>query len=143
MSKNHMLDVGDVVELATGYGTAVASDEITVRGRPVGYMYREEPVSDDDSGWRFLSGDETDDYLADERNSDVFDVNVIANYDEAIVPYLDEPEGTHLEREPDSDDFVEVDPDEEDDDDVDEDGWAEFDDDTIDSATELGDERDF
>jgi hypothetical protein len=41
--------------IATGYGGCIAGDMITCGGRRVGFMYREAPDRDVDSGWRFLS----------------------------------------------------------------------------------------
>jgi len=61
-------------------------------------MIREEPNNDLDSGWQFFSGSEDQDYLDDTDNSNIYDVNTIANYDRAIIPYLDLPIGTQLER---------------------------------------------
>ena len=43
--------------------TCVATEVITTHQTPVGYAYREKPVSDTDSGWRFLSGSETEQYM--------------------------------------------------------------------------------
>ena len=37
-------------------------------GERVGYLYREAPDRDDDSGWRVMAGDETDDYMDDSKN---------------------------------------------------------------------------
>ena len=48
--------------LSAALDLCVATKEISVSGRPVGFMYREEPVFDNDSGWRFFSGDESDGY---------------------------------------------------------------------------------
>jgi hypothetical protein len=38
---------------------------ITVDGRRVAFMYREPPDNDVDSGWRLMSGFESDDYMND------------------------------------------------------------------------------
>ena len=80
--------------LAEGYGSCIASDRITIAGERVGYMYREAPVKSIDSGWHFFSGDESQDYVDDARNFEIFDVNTIANYDPEIIPLLDVEIGT-------------------------------------------------
>jgi hypothetical protein len=72
--------------IATGLGACIASDRITVDGAPVGYCYREAPDDAHDSGWRFMAGDEGEDYDASQFG--IYDVNTIANYDPAIVPLL-------------------------------------------------------
>lgn len=81
-------------------GSCFATDRILVDGCPVGYMYREEADDDIDSGWRFLAGDETDEYLEDPWNSGIYSVNTICNYDPDIMQYLDHPEGSSFARDP-------------------------------------------
>lgn len=79
----------------------IASDRIMVDGCKVGFCYREEPDSDDtgwDSGWRFLSGDEDDDYDADDNHYGVYDLNTLCNYDPDITPILYSPADTAFER---------------------------------------------
>jgi hypothetical protein len=93
---------------ATGYGGCVATDMITCGGLKVGFMYRDTPTRDLDSGWRFMSGHESDEYMNDPGNHSVYDVNTIANYDPDIVPFLDAPVGSTFERENGSGRFVEV-----------------------------------
>lgn len=88
----------DLLELVTKIEGCVATDKITVDGLPVGFMYRERPSNDWDSGWRFFSGTEDQDYIDDPDNSMIYNVNVIANYDKAIIPYLKMSPGTELER---------------------------------------------
>jgi hypothetical protein len=82
---------------------------ITVDGRKVGFMYREEPSNEIDSGWRFMSGLESQEFMDEPTNHSVYDVNTIANYDPQIIPLLDAPVGSAFERDPDSGQFVEVD----------------------------------
>jgi hypothetical protein len=69
---------------------------------PVGFMYREEPEEQEDSGWRFLSGHEDDAYLEDENNSLIVAIELIMVIDKAIVPHLHLPFGTELERQNDA-----------------------------------------
>ncbi|MFZ4399567.1 MAG: DUF2185 domain-containing protein [Bacteroidales bacterium] len=78
----------------------LVSNLITLEGKKVGYMYREEiqEDSENDSGWRFLAGTESEEYVADEKNSKVFEVETIVDFDPDILPYLNYPEGSELER---------------------------------------------
>lgn len=87
-----------IVDLIGNIGGCLATDKITVDGLPVGWMYREEPHNALDNGWRFFSGTEDQDYIDNLDNTCVFNTNTIANYDPAIIPYLDLPVGTELER---------------------------------------------
>jgi hypothetical protein len=104
-NKNFKLKAEQIIQLIEPMGGCIATDKITVHGELVDFMVREEPNNDLDSGWQFFSGSEDQDYLDDTNNSDIYDVNTIANYDRAIIPYLDLPIGTQLERISDTDKF--------------------------------------
>ena len=41
-------------------------------------MYRQEPSGSGDSGWTFLSGEESQDYLDDASNLALYDINTIS-----------------------------------------------------------------
>ncbi|NUP08843.1 MAG: DUF2185 domain-containing protein [Polyangiaceae bacterium] len=84
--------------IAPGIGGCFASDMIPVDGEPVRYMYREPARGDWDSGWRFFSGVESQEYVDNADNVAIYDVNTIANYDPSIVQFLDEPVGTAFEK---------------------------------------------
>jgi hypothetical protein len=96
--KKFKLKANQIVQLIEPMGGCVATDKITVDGELVDYMYREESNYEMDSGWRFFSGTEDQDYVDNPSNSAIYDVNTIANYDRAIIPYLDLPVGIQLER---------------------------------------------
>jgi hypothetical protein len=89
MSKVFKISGEKIKKLIPPMGSCLATDRITVEGFPVGYMYREEPSRDGDSGWCFFAGDEPEDYINDSENLAVYDVNTIANYDKDIIPYLE------------------------------------------------------
>lgn len=106
MSEKQFKLKGDQIkDLAGNYGGCIATDMIVVDGLLVGMMYREEPRNEQDSGWRFLSGRESDEYMADNDHHGVYDVNTIANYDPSIIPFLDAPSGSAYERRPDHTQF--------------------------------------
>lgn len=98
--KRYALTASDIKPLAYGHGGCVATDQITVNGRKVGYMVRDAPNNPEDSGWSFFAGDEAQEYLDDAANSGVFDVNTIANYDPDIIQFLDAPVGSRFVRWP-------------------------------------------
>ncbi len=103
--KNFRLSADEIVKRVETRLGCIATDKITVDGMKVGHMFRDEPDNDRDSGWQFFSGTETDEYVDDEENLSIYAVNTIANYDPAIIPYLDMPIGTELERIPGTDKF--------------------------------------
>jgi hypothetical protein len=98
----------DMKDLVPSMGYCIASNMITVDGCKVGFMYREEPDNNDDSGWRFLSGTEHQKYADNPKNSQELEVNVIANLDPAVIPYLNLPFGTDMERKEGTDDFRKI-----------------------------------
>ena len=99
MKKKFRLDASQIRPLVPNAGGCFATDRITVDGAHVGYMYREPPDDDVDSGWRFLAGDETQEYMDDPANLGIYSVNTICNYDPAIIPHLDAPYGSAFSRE--------------------------------------------
>ena len=56
-SKKFKLRADQIKPIAPGHGACIASDMITVHGKKVGFMYREEPRDEVDSGWCFNRGD--------------------------------------------------------------------------------------
>ena len=82
-----------------GPNGCLATDHITVLGKPVGWCYRERPDGQyPDSGWRFFSGEEDDAYVNDVSHVGVYDLNTICNYDPDIIPLLSAPFGTAYAR---------------------------------------------
>lgn len=106
--KSYALRADQIRPLVEGRGGCIATDMITVEGLRVGYMYREDPDNDIDSGWRFMSGRESQAYIDDAANLDVYDVNTIANYDSDIIPFLNAPAGAAFEREDGAGPFVAI-----------------------------------
>ena len=97
-NKNFKLEAEQIVRLIKPMGACFATDKITVEGELVYYMVREEPDDNMESGWHFFSGTEDQDYVDNPDNWALYDVNTIANYDKAIIPYLHYPMGSKLER---------------------------------------------
>ena len=107
MEKQFLLkneDIKSLIKLGLG---CIASDRITVDGKKIGYMYRENPTNEFDTGWRFFAGDEDEKYTDNPSNFEIYELNTICNYDQDIIPYLMKPVGTRLERN--VKEFIEVD----------------------------------
>lgn len=99
MAKTYRLRPDQIKEVAPSRGACIASDKITVEGRPINFMYRQKtPDGPNDSGWRFLAGTESQEYMDESDNHGIYDVNTIVNYDPTIIPYLDAPPGSVFER---------------------------------------------
>ncbi|RKM63048.1 DUF2185 domain-containing protein [Butyrivibrio sp. XB500-5] len=70
---------------------AVVSKRITEDGYRVGYMRRDEPRNEEDSGWSFWAGDEDDEYSNNADNVNLYMVGSIINMDSALMKYIDRP----------------------------------------------------
>jgi len=106
--KQFRLSKEQIKPLVQGLGSCIATDMITVEGRSVRFMYHEEPDNEVDSGWRFMSGNESDEYMENSENLEIYDVNTIANYDPSIIPFLDAPVGSAFEKPEGRESFTEV-----------------------------------
>lgn len=89
VKKGFKIKAEDIRQITNPMGYGYASDMIMIDGKEIMYMYRELPDNEQDSGWRFFSGYESQEYVDDTQNLGIYDVNTIANYDTDIVPYLD------------------------------------------------------
>ncbi len=96
--KKFKLSSEEIKPILTLGKSCIASDMITVDGLPVGYMYREEPEFEFDSGWRFFSGKEDQSYADNPDNMMIYDLNTIVNYDPSIIKLLDQKIGSEYER---------------------------------------------
>jgi hypothetical protein len=86
-------------------GYAVATTKLVDSDRKVGFMYREEPVSEYDSGWRFSRGDEAQDYYEKSENLVICNIATILRKDPSIKPYLESSVNTAFRRENDNGEF--------------------------------------
>lgn len=84
------------------------TNNILYEGRQVGYLYREEPDYDDDSGWRFTAGDETDEYMEDSDNSSYVSLGAVLREDDSCLELLDREAGVAFAKD-DKGNFVELD----------------------------------
>ena len=96
--KEYKLKGKEIIKLIELKGGCIASDRITVEGLKIGYMYRENPSNESDSGWRFFAGDEDENYTSDPNNFGIFDLNTISNYDDTIIPFLESEIGSSFEK---------------------------------------------
>ena len=111
MCKLFKKKASEIKRLIPPMGYCFATNLITVSGEKVGYMYREMPAKDkaQDSGWRFFSGEETDECANDSKNVSMYEVNTIANYDPDIIPLVDSNYGVAFGRDVKTGKFVKED----------------------------------
>lgn len=79
------------------WGRCVAT-AMVIDDERVGFMYRVEPIDEFDSGWRFMSGRESEEYVSDLAHQSWHDVSVIADFDQDIVAHLIAPIGSAFRR---------------------------------------------
>lgn len=89
-----------IKELSTtmDIGYVIVSNEIMQRGKRIGYFYREQPINDDDSGWRFLSGEENQEYTDNPDNFAMYNAASIIEIDPEIAEFLSLPYPAEVER---------------------------------------------
>lgn len=88
-------------------GYIIASKQITKEGKKVGYLYREEPDNENDSGWRVFSGEESQEYADDPTNFSMYNASTIVELDPGIKNLLGLAYPISFERDNASGKFVE------------------------------------
>ena len=88
-----LCDVKSILEKA-----ALVSKKITEGGWKVGYLIREDPEDEIDSGWQFFAGDEDDDYVEQESNVTVCSVGDIVKLDPALMSVIGSEPGVEFVR---------------------------------------------
>ncbi len=78
--------------------TAIVSKKVRLEGWKIGYGLRDEPTSERDSGWFFSVGDESDEYINNTGNLELWAVQSAVMYDEALREFIDAPYGTAIVR---------------------------------------------
>ncbi|MHB0935081.1 MAG: immunity protein Imm33 domain-containing protein [Armatimonadota bacterium] len=78
---------------------AIVSKKVLAPCGFAGFIYREEPHRKEDSGWRILAGDESDDDIDDPDNSTICNVGWLADRDPSMEKLLRQAQpGTAFER---------------------------------------------
>ena len=79
------------------FGFVLATKKLVEESLPVMFMYREKGDAGD-SGWRFFSGNEDQEYVDNPQNIGIYDIQTIVDIDDSILPFLDSVEGSAYER---------------------------------------------
>jgi hypothetical protein len=69
-------------------------------GARVGYLYREEPDNERDSGWRLTAGDEPAGYMDEPGNIAFVSLGAVLNRDDSFLPLLENSAGSAFARDP-------------------------------------------
>lgn len=74
--------------------------------KKIKFMYHEQPDNEFDSGWRFFSGDETQEYVDDSNNLMYISLlEVIQKFDNSIEKYLNYEQNIAFERNSEQEEF--------------------------------------
>jgi hypothetical protein len=74
-------------------------------GQRVGYLYREDPDEENDSGWRITANDESDDYMSNSKNLAYVSLGAVLSRDDSFRELLDAPAGSAFVRNPKTGEF--------------------------------------
>lgn len=77
---------------------AVVSARVAREGADVGWLYREDPDRDQDSGWHVFAGNESQQYVDDPANALLLTVRDLAEADPALAAILATPAPATFER---------------------------------------------
>jgi hypothetical protein len=88
--------------------TCVATEVLTTRQKAVGYAYRTVPATPTDSGWRFLSGSESERYMNQPTHYITCVLADFALEHPEVAALLDHPVGSAFERADASEEFEAV-----------------------------------
>jgi hypothetical protein len=89
-------------------GYVTVSNRVMRDGCRVGYLYREQPGSEGDSGWRVFAGDETQQYADDPNNFALYHATTLIALEPDLSSILTRGYPVAFERSGESRDFVEV-----------------------------------
>ncbi|MBR2810514.1 MAG: DUF2185 domain-containing protein [Solobacterium sp.] len=70
------------------FGFVLATKMVFEKSNNVGYFYHESPDRPEDSGWRFFSGNETQEYVDCPDNIGLYDIKTILENTPGIADYL-------------------------------------------------------
>ena len=80
--------------------------DVLNNNKKIKFMYHEQPDNEFDSGWRFFSGDETQEFVDDSTNLIFIPLSkVIQNVDSSIEKYLNYKNDIAFERSDETEDF--------------------------------------
>lgn len=88
-----------MIEHKKMYGmTAIITKKIREGGWKIGYGVRDEPSREGDSGWYFCVGDESEEYVNDTSNLELWSIGSVLTYDQALSEFITSPYGTAIIR---------------------------------------------
>ena len=78
--------------------TAFVTKRFVEENSKIGFAYREKPDNETDSGWRFLVGNESQEYIDNPDNLLLYSIEDIIKLDDSIKPILNSGIDTAFEK---------------------------------------------
>jgi hypothetical protein len=82
------------------------TNRVLIDGQRVGYLYREEPDEERDSGWRLTANDESEEYMSNADNLAYVSLGAVLSKDDSFRDLLDSPVGSAFVRDEEAGRFV-------------------------------------
>ena len=79
--------------LSNALSYAIVSKQVSQQHEAIGFLYREEPAFEHDSGWRFFSGAEDDAYTDNPDHFQILPLNEVLEGNPEIAPLMSETQG--------------------------------------------------
>lgn len=101
---DHNLDISEPNLPSRYYDRCFVTKKVLYENAPINYIYREEPMEKDeerdyeDTGWRILSGDESDEYMDNSDNICLVSLGAVLSLDDSFIDLLDSETGTSFKR---------------------------------------------
>lgn len=101
---DHDMELSEPSLVDKYYDRCLVTHKVLYEQAAINYIYREEPMQEDeeldyvDTGWRVLSGDETEEYLDDPDHSSFVSLGKVLSLDDSFIHLLDAAVGTTFER---------------------------------------------
>lgn len=101
---DHDLEISEPNLVDKYYNRCLVNNQILYEQERINYLYREEPIEDDkergyvDSGWRLMTGKETDEYMENPDNFSFVSLGAVLSRDDSIIEIFESQIGAAYKR---------------------------------------------
>ena len=101
---DHDLEISEPNLVDKYYDRCFVTNKILYEGAPINFIYKEEPIEKDDerdyidTGWRIMSGDESQEYMDNAENLSLVSLGAVLNIDDSFIDLLDSDIDVSYER---------------------------------------------
>ncbi len=101
---DHDLELSEPNLVDKYYDRCFVTNKILYEEAPINYIYRETPMEKDenrdyvDTGWRVLTGDESEEYMDDSKNISLVSLGAVLSIDDSFIDLLESEVGSSFER---------------------------------------------